>query len=68
MSNTWATCLGDRDNPSKDGLIPDKTPDSSLSEVKGGLCSCKLSLEEKSAAYQLVGEVTAHQGYDGYPA
>ena len=65
MSNTWITCLEARDNPSKDGLIPDKTTDSSLSEVKGGLCSCKLSLREGPAAYQLVGEVTAHQGEDG---
>ena len=24
--------------------------------------------EEGLAAHQLVGEVTAHQGYDGYPA
>ena len=26
------------------------------------------SFEEGLAAHQLVGEVTAHQGYDGYPA
>src|SRR5271154_6420127 len=44
VNNTWATCPGDRDNPSKDGLIPDETTGSSLPEVKGGLCSCKLSL------------------------
>ncbi len=65
MSNTWITCPGDWDNPSKDGLIPDKTTDSSLFEVKGGLCSCKLSLREGFAAYQLVGGVMAHQGKDG---
>ncbi len=27
-----------------------------------------LALEEGSESYQLVGEVTAHQGYDGYGA
>ncbi len=27
-----------------------------------------LSLKEEPAVYQLVGEVMAHQGYDGYPA
>ena len=26
----------------------------------------RLSLQDWLAAYQLVGEVTAHQGYDGY--
>ena len=26
------------------------------------------SLWDDLASYQLVGEVTAHQGYDGYPA
>ena len=26
------------------------------------------SFEEEFASYQLVGGVTAHQGYDGYPA
>ena len=56
MSNTWITCLDAWDNPSKDGLIPDKTTGSSLPGVKGGLCSCKLSHLERSAAYQLVGE------------
>ena len=62
MSNTWVTCPEDRDNPSKDGLIPDKTTKGSPFGVKGGLCSYKLSLQEGPAAYQLVGEVMAHQG------
>jgi hypothetical protein len=65
VSNTWITCLEARDNPSKDGLIPDKTTKGSPFGVKGGLCFCKLILQEGSASYQLVGEVTAHQGEDG---
>ncbi len=34
-------------------------------DIKGGDCFGNLSLEDGPTAYQLVGEVTAHQGYDG---
>ncbi len=34
-------------------------------DMKGGDRFGGLSLEEGLTAYQLVGEVTAHQGYDG---
>ena len=40
-------------------LLPDSAP--SLREVH----SKDLSLEERPAGYQLVGRVTAYQGYDG---
>ncbi len=38
-----------------------------VSTVKDSLCFKPLPVEG-SISYQLVGEVTAHQGYDGYPA
>ena len=62
MSNTWVTCPRVRDNPSKDGLIPDtssrlKYLDGKDEDLFGGL-----SPLDGPAAYQLVGEVMAHQG------
>ena len=36
VSNTWVICLWVRDNPSKDGLIPDETTTSYEVEVKDG--------------------------------
>ena len=64
MRNTWAICLQDEYNPSKGGLI--------LNVIVPGIRDCLkagtrkgLSLREEPASYQLVGEVTAHQGDDG---
>ena len=60
VSNTWAICPHDGDNISKEVLIPDDIFGSHDPKIKGG--SQGLPHEEKPAAYQLVGEVTAHQG------
>ena len=48
----------DEDNPPKGGLILDGSRKSKGTEQS-------VLLEEWPAAYQLVGEVMAHQGYDG---
>ncbi len=61
VSNTWTICPRVGDNPGKPELIPHKTTSSHGDEAKGP----KGSLEEESTSYQLVGEVTAHQGNDG---
>ena len=61
VSNTWVTCPRDGDNISKEVLIPDDTTWSHDRVVKGS--SQELPLKEGPAAYQLVGEVTAHQGF-----
>ena len=61
VSNTWAIYPRIGDNISKEVLIPDDTIWSHDRMVKGG--SQELPFEEEPAAYQLVGEVTAHQGF-----
>ena len=59
VSNTLVTFLQAGHNSPKGELIPD-------SHAGTKVFACKdLSLEEGPMAYQLVGEVTAHQGYDG---
>ena len=60
VSNAWAICPRVGDNSSKDGLIPDNISGSHGLEIKGG--SQGLPIGEEPASYQLVGEVTAHQG------
>ena len=64
MRNTWAIYPQVEYNPSKGGLI--------LNVIVPGIRDCLkagtrkgLSLGEEPASYQLVGEVTAHQGDDG---
>ena len=64
VRNAWAICLQVEYNLPKGGLI--------LNVIAPGIRSCLkpgtrkgLALEEEPASYQLVGEVTAHQGYDG---
>ncbi len=64
MSNAWAICLQVEDSLPKGGLI--------LNVIAPGIRGClkmgilrDLSPVEKPASYQLVGEVTAHQGIDG---
>ena len=59
VSNTWATCPQLWDNSGKPVLIPNIDLSS-----HGGLLKV-FSAGDGPAAYQLVGEVTAHQGDDG---
>ncbi len=61
VSNTWAIYPVDGDNFAKAGLIPDIPLGGHPLGRKGpqGL------LQDEPAAYQLVGGVTAYQGYDG---
>ncbi|GGZ44758.1 hypothetical protein GCM10010365_76280 [Streptomyces poonensis] len=59
VSNTWAICPALRDKPWKRGLIPDTTADRMVRRWKAP------AVQDEPAAYQLVGEVTAHQGDDG---
>ncbi len=61
VSNTWAICLGEGDNLGKPGLIPRETKVRHRTEAKVP----QGTLREEPMPYQLVGEVTAHQGYDG---
>ena len=60
VSNTWVIYPRIRDNSAKAGLIPDYILFPHGRRIKGG--SQELPFEEEPAAYQLVGEVMAHQG------
>ena len=60
VSNTWVIYPHVGDNISKEVLIPDDIIWSHDRIIKGG--SQELLQEEEPAAYQLVGEVMAHQG------
>ncbi len=62
VRNTWAICRDVGDSSPKGELIPH--------EARRGIplrpkLVSKLTLLDGPAAYQLVGEVTAHQGDDG---
>ena len=59
VSNTWVTCPSLWDKPGKLGLIPD------IHIFSHGVVWKVLSVGDGPAAYQLVGEVVAHQGDDG---
>jgi len=63
VSNTWATCPEVGDSPPKGGLIPHD--DRGAASLRSQRWPQGLTLPDGPAAYQLVGEVTAHQGYDG---
>ena len=65
MSNTWVIFARARDNPAKVGLIPDKTTQLRSRGKRWLYFRVELSLGNEPMAYQLVGEVRAHQGYDG---
>lgn len=54
----WVTCPEDWDNLGKLRLIPDVASEASALATK------RISLRDGPASYQLVGEVTAHQGDD----
>jgi hypothetical protein len=67
VRNTWVTYPGHEDSPPKGGVILDETTVSHGTAVKGrGSASADLLAWERPMSYQLVGEVTAHQGDDGY--
>ncbi len=59
MRNTWIICLEVRNNPEKSGLMPDVVERLKLGTRKG------LALPDESAAYQLVGGVTATKAKTG---
>ena len=58
-SNAFLTYPGVEDSPGKLGLILDDPA------RPHGLAGKGLPLRERETSYQLVGEVTAHQGCDG---
>ena len=62
VRNTWATCPEVGDSSPKGELIPHVATGGFSGTPKPGL---NLALLDGPAAYQLVGEVTAHQGDDG---
>ncbi len=63
MSNAWAICPQVGDNLGKPGLIPNVVSQRMLRRLKVGILR-NLPLEEEPAYDQLVGGVTAYQGYD----
>ena len=64
VRNTWAICREVGDSSPKGELIPHVVRGDIFLNPKPGI-AIFLALFEEPAAYQLVGEVTAHQGYDG---
>ncbi len=64
MRNAWVICRQVEDNQSKGWLILNVIVPLLRYYSKAGIRK-DLSLDEKPASYQLVDEVTAHQGYDG---
>ena len=62
VSNTWVTYPRVGDNQPKGWLIPHTVP--ALRSWKES-CLVKVALVDGLMSYQLVGGVTAHQGYDG---
>ena len=64
MRNTWIICLLVGNNTPKGVLMPHVTTGSPDPAGKEGARK-GLSLEDESAAHQLVGGVTDHQGLDG---
>ena len=64
MRNTWIICLSVGNNTPKGVLMPHVTT-RSPDHVGKGDARKGFSLEDESAAHQLVGVVKAHQGDDG---
>ena len=62
MRNAWAICLQVEYNLPKGGLILNVIVRRMVDFLKPGT---RKGLRERSRSYQLVGEVMAHQGYDG---
>ena len=63
-SIAWVICPPGGDNLLKRRLIPNVTGDGIVSLSKAGIRKDR-SLRDGPACHQLVGGVTAHQGYDG---
>ena len=64
VRNTWTICREVGDSSPKGELIPHMARKDILLTPKP-VVAIRLALLDESAAYQLVGGVTAHQGYDG---
>ncbi len=64
VRNTWVICLQVGDSFLKREIIPNVVILRMQGGLKAGILR-GLSLDEEPASYQLVGEVTAHQGFDG---
>ncbi len=64
MSNAWAIYLQTGDNSPKGGLIPNVVIRRMADGLKVGILM-DLPFEEEPASHQLVGKVTAYQGYNG---
>ena len=62
VRNTWAICRDVGDSSPKGELIPHVTREDIFLTSKPG---SNLAHLDEPAAYQLVGEVMAHQGIDG---
>ena len=62
VSNTWVIYPQVGNNTSKEVLIPNKAAGTYVPVVKVGDPVRGLTLKDKPASYQLVGEVMAHQG------
>ena len=60
MRNTWVICREVRNNLLKGKLMPDVIVGKHFLTIKARLQDP--TLHDKPAAYQLVGEVMAHQG------
>ena len=65
VSNAQVNNRREGNNMPKGMLIPHKTTTLKWEEVKA--VSQDTALDDVPASYQAVGEVTAHQTYDGYP-
>ncbi len=64
-STKQVTYPGHRDSPPKGGVIPGDAPRRMTRCQRAGIPTCRdLSVWERPAPYQLVGEVMAHQGDD----
>ncbi len=64
VRNTCAICPQVRDSLGKPGLIPDVIVHRMVNCLKVGILR-DLPLRDEPAAHQLVGKVTAYQGYNG---
>ncbi len=64
MRNAWVIYPLAGDSPSKGGVIPNMVVLRMENYPKVGILR-DLPLGDEPASYQLVGEVTAHQGRDG---
>ena len=64
VRNTWAICREMGDSSPKGELIP-HTVRGGFPPIPKPVVARRLAFPDEPAAYQLVGGVKAHQGYDG---